>query len=233
MGRLAKNDRQAVVNAIFYVAAAGRQWRAPPSCCPRGSTVHRHHLTWSREGTRERICDRLARLAREEMGRDEEPSAGEIDLRSVRGAATVTSATGGYGAGKRISGRESFGVVDTMGLLVGVVVAAASVSDHAGGRAVTERVGAKTGRLVKVFCDGGLKKALGERREGLGITTEVLSRIASGRVEVLPRRWVVERTWSWLVDKQPPAPGRRRERSEDRRRMRLGGPQQTSPGSAH
>lgn len=200
MGRPPKNDRRAVVDAIFYVAATGCQWRALPSCYPHWNTVHRHHLTWSRDGTWEEICDRLRRLAREQMGRDEEPSAGVIDARSVRGVATVTSSTRGYDAGKKISGRKTFGVVDTLGLLVGVLVVAASMSDNAGGIGVMDRVADKAGRLVKVFCDGGFKKAFGEHCESLGIDTEVVSRISSGRFEVLPRRWVIERTWSWLMN---------------------------------
>ena len=162
--------------------------------------MHRHHLTWSRDGTWERICDRRRRLAREQTGRDEEPSAGVIDARSVRGASTVTSSTRGYDAGKKISGRKTFGVVDTMGLLVGVLVVAASTSDNAGGIGVMDRVAKKAGRLVKVFCDGGFKKAFGEHCDDLGGEAEVVKRISSGRFEVLPRRWVVERTWSWLMN---------------------------------
>lgn len=200
MGRPVKNDRRDVVNAIFYVAATGCQWRALPSCYPHWNTVHRYHLTWSRDGTWEAICDRLRRLAREQIGRDEEPSAGVIDARSVRGASTVTSPTRGYDAGKKISGRKTFGVVDTMGLLLGVLVVAASTSDNAGGTSVMDRVATKAGRLVKVFCDGGFKKVFGAHCEALGVTTEVVNRIASGRFEVLPRRWVVERTWSWLMN---------------------------------
>ncbi len=147
MGRPVKNDRRAVVDGIFYVAATGCQWRALPEKYPHWSTVHRYHLTWSRDGTWERICDRLRGLVREKEGREEAPSASIIDARSVRGAATVGAATRGYDAGKKVNGRKVFGVVDTLGLLVAVVTL-----------------------------------------------------VASGRFEVLPRRWVVERTWSWLMN---------------------------------
>jgi putative transposase len=133
IGRPIRNDRRAIVNAIFYVAATGCQWRALPACYPNWNTVHRYHLTWSRNGTWERICDRLRGLVREQEGREPEPSASVIDARSVRGAATVTAASRGYDAGKKISGRKTFGVVDTLGLLVGVVVVVASTSDNAGG----------------------------------------------------------------------------------------------------
>jgi len=200
MGRPVKNDRRAVVNAIFYVAATGCQWRALPACYPHWNTVHRYHVTWSRDGTWERICDRLRELVREKEGREPECSAGVVDARSVRGAATVTSSTRGYDAGKKISGRKCFGVVDTMGLLVAVGCLAASTSDNVGGALVMGRARDKSSRLVKVFCDQGFKVAFAAACSGLGIAAEVVNRIASGRFEVLPRRWVVERTWSWLMN---------------------------------
>ncbi len=161
--------------------------------------MHRYHLTWSRDGTWERICDRLRGLVREKEGREEGPSAGVIDARSVRGAATVGAATRGYDAGKKVSGRKVFGLVDTLGLLVAVVTLAASTSDNLGGTAAMERAKPKSSRLVTVFCDGGFKKAFAEACKGLGVAVEVVNRIASGRFKVLPRRWVVERTWSWLM----------------------------------
>ena len=133
MGRPSTVDRREVVNAIFYVAATGCQWRALPACYPNWNTVHRIHLTWSRNGTWEAIADRLRQLVRARETRDADPSAGIIDARSVRGAATVTGTTRGYDAGKKIFGRKTFGIVDTMGLLLAVTVVAANVSDNRGG----------------------------------------------------------------------------------------------------
>jgi transposase len=114
IGRPLKHDRRVIVNAIFYVAATGCQWRALPDCYPSWNTVHRYHLRWSRDGTWENIADRLRRLVRQQEGHDPDPSAGVVDARSVRGAPTVTSATRGYDAGKKISGRKCFGIVDTL-----------------------------------------------------------------------------------------------------------------------
>ena len=125
MGRPTKWAKRDIVNGIFYVAATGCQWRALPSCYPHWNTVHRYHVRWSENGVWERVCERLREQVREREGRDAEPSAGVIDARSVRGASTVTSPTRGYDAGKRISGRKTFGVVDTLGLLVAVVVVTA------------------------------------------------------------------------------------------------------------
>jgi transposase len=200
MGRPATNARRDIVNAIFYVAATGCQWRALPACYPNWNTVHRYHLTWSRDGTWEQICDRLRKLVRQMEGHDPEPSASVIDARSVRGAATVTSPTRGYDAGKKISGRKAFGIVDTLGLLVAVVVVAASVSDNVGGTATVEKARTKSGRLTKIFCDGGFKRSFIAYCGGAHISAEVVSKIYKGRFEVLPRRWVIERTWSWLMN---------------------------------
>jgi len=200
IGRPIVNERRAIVNAIFYVCATGCQWRALPACYPHWNTVHRYHLTWSRNGRWQRICDRLRAMVREQEGREPEPSASVIDARSVRGAATVSSSTRGYDAGKHISGRKTFGVVDTLGLLIGIVVVAASTSDNTGGIAAIDRARTKSSRLVKVFCDGGFKLAFIAHCAGHHISAEVVKRIASGTFEVLPRRWVVERTWSWLMN---------------------------------
>jgi transposase len=200
MGRPAVHDKRDVVNAIFYVAATGCQWRALPACYPHWNTVHRYHLRWSRDGTWERICDRLRSLVREAEGRDAEASAGVIDARSVRGASTVTSSTRGYDAGKKVSGRKTFGVVDTLGLLVAVVVVVASTSDNVGGIAAVDRARPKSKRLSKIFCDAGFKRAFASHCGAHHISAEVVKKIHSGTFEVLPRRWVVERTWSWLMN---------------------------------
>ena len=200
MGRPVKYPRRDIVNAILYVTATGCQWRALPSCYPNWNTVHRYHATWSQDGTWERMCDRLRRLVREQHDRDPEPSAGVVDARSVRGASTVTSETRGYDAGKRISGRKTFGVVDTLGLLLAVLVISAATSDNTGGIDVIDRARPKSGRLVKVFCDGGFKRGFVSHCGAVHISAEVVKRIHAGVFEALPRRWIVERTWSWLMN---------------------------------
>jgi transposase len=200
MGRPIVNDRRAVVNAIFYVTATGCQWRALPACYPNWNSVHRLHLAWSRNGTWQRVCDRLREMVRAAEGREPEPSASVIDARSVRAAATVAASSKGFDAGKKVLGRKTFGVVDTLGLLVAVLVIAASTSDNAGGIAAIDRARAKSSRLSKVFCDGAFKRAFIAHCSGCHLSAEVVRKIASGTFEVLPRRWVVERTWSWLIN---------------------------------
>ena len=115
---------------------------------------------------------------------------GVIDARTVRGAATITSATRGYDAGKKISGRKMFGVVDTIGLLIAVSVVAACVSDNVGGIAVMGLVPSKTARFAKVWCDAGFKNAFALYCRQHHISAETVNRIHPTGFHVLPRRWV-------------------------------------------
>ena len=98
IGRPVKVDRRRVVDAIFYVTATGCQWRALPNGYPNWNTVHRYHLEWSRDGTWGCIAERLAVAVRTKEGREGEPSAGIVDARSVRVAATVSKKTKGTAA---------------------------------------------------------------------------------------------------------------------------------------
>lgn len=200
MGRPAKHDKRRIVDAVFHVAATGCQWRALPERYPSWNTVHRYHLDWSRDGTWERVADRLRGFVRVEAGRDPEPSASIVDARSVRGASTVTSPTRGYDAGKKVSGRKTFGLVDTLGLLIAVVVVAASVSDNSGGIAVFDAGRLKSRRLSKLWCDSGFKTTFVRHCQRRGVDAEVVKRIHAHEFVVLPQRWIVERTWSWLMN---------------------------------
>lgn len=200
VGRPQKWSKRDIVNAILYVGATGCQWRALPPQYPHWNTVHRYHRTWSHDGTWEQAVDRLRRLVRQREGRDDDPSAGSVDARSVRGAATVTSTTRGYDGGKKISGRKTFGLVDTCGFLLGVSVLPANVSDNFGGSAVVGQAAAKSERLELIWCDGGFKNTFIADCRNLGIVATVVNRISAHTFEVLPRRWVIERTWSWLMN---------------------------------
>lgn len=200
IGRPVKVDRRRVVDAIFYVAATGCQWRALPACYPNWNTVHRYHLTWSRNGTWEAIAQRLAAAVRDAEGRDGEPSAGIVDARTARGATTVGGETRGYDAGKKISGRKTFGIVDTLGLLIAITVVAASTSDNVGGIAVADAARARSSRFRKLWCDAGFKRTFVDHCRDHHVAVEVVTKIHSNRFEVLPKRWIVERTWSWLMN---------------------------------
>lgn len=200
LGRPVRVDRRRVVDAIFYVAATGCQWRALPGCYPNWNTVHRYHLTWSRDGTWEAIAQRLVGAVRVAEGREPEPAAGIVDARSVRGAATVTAPTRGFDAGKKISGRKTFGIVDTLGLLMAVTVVAANTADNTGGITVSDAARARSARFRKLWCDSGFKRAFIEHCRRHHVAVEVVTRIHPHRFEVLPKRWIVERTWAWLTN---------------------------------
>lgn len=200
MGRPSTVDRRRVLDAIFYVTATGCQWRALPATYPNWNTVHRLHLQWSRDGTWEKIADRLRGLVRDQEGRNTEPSAGSIDARTVRGASTVTSQTRGYDGGKKISGRKQFGVVDTNGLLLAVHVTSANVSDNVGGIDVMDLLRDKIGSFKHLWCDAGFKRTFVEHCRDHHIAVTTVARISEPGFHVLPRRWVVERTWSWLMN---------------------------------
>lgn len=200
MGRPSKHDKRDVVNAIFFVVATGCQWRALPPAYPHWNTVHRYHALWSRDGTWEAVADRLRAAVRVSVGHAPDPSAAIIDARSVRAAATVSTSSKGYDAGKKISGRKCFGLVDTLGLLIAVVVCAASTSDNAGGIAAIKAAEPKRHRLKKIWCDAGFKNTFRRFCNSNHIGVDVVRRIHAHVFEVLPQRWIVERTWSWTMN---------------------------------
>lgn len=200
IGRPVTVDRRDVVDAVFHITSTGSQWRSLPERYPKWNTVHRLHLKWSNDGTWEAIAERLATLVRLRDGRDGEPSAGVIDARSVRAASTVSKETKGYDAGKKINGRKTFGVVDTLGILMAVVVVAAVTSDNVGGIACVERIPERSKRFRKLWCDSGFKNTFIEYCQHHHISAEVVTRIAPKGFKALPKRWIVERTWSWLMN---------------------------------
>lgn len=199
-GRPAKHDRRRVVEAILYVVRTGCAWRLLPHDFPPWQTVYWYFQQWQEEGTTDRIHDALRDRVRDEAGRDPMASAGIVDAQSVKGADTVGSDSRGYDAGKKTNGRKRHIVTDTMGLLVVVLVTAASVQDRAGGRLVLGRAKMKMPSILLVWADGGYTgKLLAFAWSHLRILVEIVKKPEGQRTfEVLPRRWVVERTLSWI-----------------------------------
>ena len=154
--------------------------------------VQRRHLGTHRRATGPAV--------RTKKGRHGEPSAGIVDARSVRARATVSKKTKGYDAGKKINGRKTFGIVDTLGLLMAVVVVAASISDNVGGITVADRARDRSARFAKLWCDSGFKRTFIEHCRNHHVGVEVVNRIHPGRFKALPKRWIVERTWAWLMN---------------------------------
>ena len=124
-----------------------------------------------------------------------------VDARSVQGASTVTGDTRGYDAGKKISGRKTFGIVDTLGLLLAVFVVPAGCSDNIGGIAAIDDAAPKSSRLTTLWTDSGFKRTFIDYcATAHDITVKVVNRTVTHQFQALPRRWVVERTWAWLVN---------------------------------
>jgi transposase len=200
-GRPAKHDRRRIVEAILYLTRAGCAWRQLPHDFPPWDTVYWYFQRWNDDGTTDRIHDALRDATRDAAGRDPMASAGIVDAQSITGADTVGSDSRGYDAGKKVSGRKRHLVVDTIGLLVVVLVTAASLQDRDGGRLVLDRARMKMPSIALVWADGGYPGGCVDfARRLLRITVTIVKKPEGQRTfEVLPRRWVVERTLSWLV----------------------------------
>lgn len=200
-GRPAVHEKREIVNAILYHVRAGGAWRMLPKDFPAWQTVYGYFRDWTNDGTLKALHDALREQVRVTEGRSAEPSAGIVDSQSVKGADTVGAASRGFDAGKRINGRKRHIVVDTIGLLLVVMVSAASVQDRNGGESILERLHRALGSVRHIFADGGYQGTLIDlAKRSWEIVVEVVKKPAEQiGFAVLPRRWVVERTFSWLM----------------------------------
>ncbi len=146
------------------------------------------------------LNDLLRQLLREKEGRDGEPSACVIDAQSVKTSTSIPAAGQGVDAGKKIVGRKRNIVTDTLGLLLAVLVTAASVQDSLAGTTLLDQVAAEHPGIRKVWVDGGYRQHLVEHAATLGIHMEITARKPGTRgFTPIPKRWAVERTYGWLM----------------------------------
>ncbi len=199
-GREGDYDLREIVNAIFYQNRTGCQWAYLPHDLPPKSATYYYFALWRDDGTDQVIHDLLRCQAREKVGRREDPSAVVLDTQSVRAANHVPAATTGKDAGKKVSGRKRGLAVDALGLVIAVVVTAASVTDNAIGIRLLDKVVAHTPTVTCAFVDAGFKQDLALHGAVLGIDIEVVKR-SDTRPGFVPirRRWIVEQTYGSLM----------------------------------
>jgi transposase len=199
-GRPEKHPRRTIVDAILYVVRTGCSWRQLPADFPPWETVYWYFTRWEDAKVTEKILAAVREQLRIAEGRNPEPSAGLIDSQTVKGADTVGADTRGYDAGKRINGRKRFIVTDTLGLLITVVVCAASMQDRDGAKPVLLQAYLAT-PIRFLFADTAFAGRLLDWAQTILRTTIHIVRKPSGQrgFTVIPRRWAVERTLAWLT----------------------------------
>ncbi len=202
-GRPPAHSRRALVNAMLGWARSGGAWRLLPGDLPPWQTVHYYFLRWRDDGTWQRIHDTLRGEVRAAAGRHREPSAAVLDSQSVKTAGPGEAI--GYDAGKKVKGRKRHLLVDMLGLLLVVVVSSAAVQDRDGAKLALLPLATGFPRLRTVFADQGYAGQLfdwcwcGLRRWRKVFLWVVKKEPGQSGFQVLPQRWIVERTFGWWV----------------------------------
>ena len=199
-GRPRQLSMRSVVNAILYLLVTGCQWAMLPKEYPNHNSVYHHFRRWSLEEVWEQINTVVREQVREQAGRQVQPSAASVDSQSVK--TTAVGGERGFDGGKQVKGRKRNFLVDTMGNLLKVLVTAANMND---GKAAIELL--KTlpkvlfKRLKRIWADGGYRGEFVDwvamKFKKIVVDITLRSDDLKG-FEVIPWRWVVERSFAWL-----------------------------------
>jgi putative transposase len=214
-GRPRKWEMRTVINAIFYIVRGGNAWRMLPHDFPPWKTVYHYFRAWRLSGVWRRILDALRQLVRTQAGRNAQPSAGILDSQSVK--VTDRGGVHGFDGAKQVNGRKRHLLVDTLGLLLVAKVQSGDLPEREGAKPVLKEAHRRFPTLRHVWADQGYTGKLIEwAKSKVKLTLEIVKHpwsdmargvwlpkgapppvIPKGFV-VLPRRWVVERTFAWL-----------------------------------
>lgn len=203
-GRKREVDMWEILNAIFYILVEGVRWRSLPGDFPPWQTVYTYFRNWRSDGTWVKIHDSLRDWIRIEQERHKSPSEAIIDSQSVKSAAMVNQSVG-FDSAKKIKGRKRFITVDTLGLVLRVLVTAANVGEREGGKQVLKRVKQskqRMSRMTTIWVDGGfdgqpfMQWVMNFCR---WIVQVVLRPEQTKGFVLVKKRWVVERTFGWLM----------------------------------
>jgi len=197
-GRPMELDLREVVNAIFYLNYAGCQWRALPGGFPNWNSVYYYFRKWTKDGTWRAINAALCRLERKKRGREPQPTGAVIDTQSVE--TTALAQERGFDGYKRVKGHKRHILTDTVGNVLDVVVQTADIPDCKGAPSLVEKVAEVFPKIKNIWADGAYQGDLiGLVKRALDAVLEIVENEAEEKgFQVLPKRWVIERTFGWF-----------------------------------
>ena len=201
--RKCKYQRRDLFNAVLYIVKAGCQWRMLPKEYPPWQVVYYHFQCLRSSGRLQKLLDALVGFIRSSVkGLRKLPSVAIIDAQSVKSTLVTSSSFSGYDGGKRIKGIKRHIAVDSHGHLLQVKVHSAAVADRKGGAWLLTELRSRHPHIQKIFCDGGysLVGRAGDTDQTLqGYSLHVVKRNKEKKgFSVVPKRWVVERTFAWI-----------------------------------